>query len=1280
MRVGIDFRLLSYGRAHVNRGMGRFTQQQLREVLRLASGDEFVLLVDPGHDPELLLPEIAAAANVSRAELPPDLAAPGLPVTPWSFPAAPAAGPTTATLPTLRADTTGERDAPPRDLLRQSAALGALFADLGLDLFHASTPLAPATPDFWRCDGCALVATHYDLIPLLYPGHYFGAGNGARRGEESRYRRAASALRFADRLLAISQFARREAADHLGYPEARIDVAHPVADPCFRRLPPGEAEARLAGLRRRCRLDGEFVLAVSHLHHAKNLRTLLAAYALLPPPWRRRHPLVVAGDFDAQGLARLDGWLRDAGIAGETAVPGFVADEELAALYNAALCCVHPSRYEGFALPVLEAMSCGAPVVAGGTSAPVEVLDGAGLLVDAEDPAALARAMARLGDDGALRAELQGAGLARAAAFTPEGLGRATLDSYRRALAETAAVRTRPARRRRLAIWSPLPPQPTGVADYTAELTGELGRWADCELFVDDAVWPAPEVLDAWPVFHHGAFVRRDRWRRFDLVIYQMGASMFHLYMTEAVRQRPGLLVLHDLTWGYVRFDLYNAGWPPAEVRRDLLEGGGQAALSGYDAIATLDTGDRTAPTEAFLDRHMLLGALVGASLAQVVHLPRAPRELAALYPQAHVHGFPMGVEDPWLALDGGPGVAAAAGEEPLSGAPRAALRRQFDLPPGAFVVGVFGIVDPVKRVESAIRAIARLGAAAPPPLLVIAGRFRQPAYRRRILELAAELGVAARVRLFEDLAKPAFHRLLLACDAVVNLRFPFRKQMSATLMRAVAAGKPVAVSAVPDWDHFPASFCCRIPPGDDEAEALAAWLSGLAGDPAGAEAAGRAAREYYRSHATLERMSEHYRDVIDELIAQQAASGAPTPPGTAAAVTATQPSADGGRDAPGAAGASPAPAASVTAAGSSGAADPASASGSRPPIPPPNPDPAPASASRPSSSPRELEAAFARWDEVRSRSSLRLQAQGALPARAIGFLRRTARRIRDLGIAWDRESELLRALLDAVAAQHAQAAEIAAARGDIAAVRGDIAELAAGVERLAQAQAESAGAAAEIQQELAIRQHALAARFSGLALRQQAAEDSLLEHSHGLLAMEERLAARGTGAVPPPATGTAHPAPSSSAVPEASPQPAGNGAGGAGGFDRDLLARLLAALERQVPAMAQGVAVEVTVHGANGELRQVASEHFGERLSEQAAAYRYPNDSWVHIDMAAGSPHPVLLDNAAGRLARGGCFLLVTPPGEAAPAPHPRLRLASDLDLTASLGTPARVLVWEKV
>jgi glycosyltransferase involved in cell wall biosynthesis len=1549
MRFGIDFRFLSAGPAVVQRGMGRFTQQQLREVLRLAAArrHEFVLLLAADHDPDLLLPEIALAANVSRVGLPASLGA------------------------------ASERNAP-RDLLRHAAGLAQIIAELGLDVYHATTPFLAVDPPFWRCDSAALVATHYDLIPLVYRDHYF------RGAELDHYLRTTRALRFADRLLAISGFVRDEAALRLGIDRRRIDLAYPIAEPWFRPLAAAHTTALLGDLRLRCPLPAEFLLTVTHLHHSKNLLTLLRGYAERPASWRQRYPLVVAGDFDPEGRRSLAAWLREMDLEDQVVVPGMVADQELAALYNACHFFVMPSRYEGFGLPVLEAMSCGAAVVAADAAALPEVVGEAGLRVDPEDPASFAAAFERLAGESGLLPSLRSAALERAARFSPRQLGEATLECYQRAAAEARLARERRPDRLRLAIWSPLPPLASGISDYTAELIGALGRQtpaadpaaatvtaadpaadpaaaqtadptaaappplvshpgADIEIFVDDGYLPDQELTAAWPIHHYSAFERRQRWRRFDMVIYQMGASMYHVYMFEAVRRWPGLLVLHDLTLGYVRFELFAAGWPQAEIEREVLAAEGSAAHEDYEAIKRLAPGERTRATEELLNRHYMLRQMIDASRGEIVHLPRAAEELAERYPRSRAFAFPMGVEDPWVSdLAGG----------------AAAMRRRYGLPAGAFVIAAFGIADPVKRLEAAITALARLSAEAPGALLIVVGRFSRPAYRARLRDLARSLGLGERVRLFEQVAKGDFYRLLIACDAVVNLRFPFRKQMSATLMRALAAGKPVAISDVADWDHLPAAFCYRVNPHEDESAQLAEWLAGLARDPGRAAAIGTAARDYYLRHGTLERMADHYRSVIADLAApaspesgaarqptstaapaldasslrydkvceiedfrdpelgalirqifphQAAIRGAAFPAGAedrkqweiamgvrtlrrhgalrpdatllgvgagcelssfyltrhAARVIATDlyldPAAPAGRGetsalmltrpqelcpysyetwkltvqhmdgrvldfpddsfaglfaaaavepfgsladiaaaayemgrvlapggvasvcadfliagppAPGegagnrpigaagrllftperlrrtiveasglepvdelATGVSTATLATgrelsdvarqlhhgerklphlvlahqgtvfgsvhlalrktarypvtdnswarpsaalreqVARAATAGAArlgrllsgEPAPTPGApaaptpaiaatSPTAPTPAASPTPAAApippaARPDASPaarvERLEAALARWEEVRDRAALLVPDAGPA-ARACGFLRRTVRRIRDLGVAADREHVLLRAILDELTGD-GRAARVDTLSSALAGLKGEVA-------RLADLTAERQDLLGLLH-DISTRQNTLTARLANLSVRQDVADESLRGHSRSLLAVERML-------------------------PQEEEPRQGNGASGA--LCPEQVSRLLAAVEREVPALARGGAIEISAGGPHGAaLESAALAHFGPRAATHTTpgtACRPPNDAWLHIDLTPGAEYPILLDIVAGRLARGGLFLLVIAARKSPTGQHPTLRPAEEHDLSAELGAPARLLIWERV
>lgn len=824
MRIGIDYRMLSTGRMAVHRGMGRYTQQQLREVLRHDPANEYVLFFRADADASAILPEIAGAPNVSRALLPP--------------------------LGGLR----GEHLNRPEHLLRAAADLERAVEAQRLDLFHATTPcrLDDIVPPRW--DACPLVATHYDLIPLVYPEHYFHAGVDPNLWHD--YQRALRLVRGADRLLAISGFVRREAVEHLGVPPDRIDVAWPVADPCFRRLPDAERAAILAPLRARLGLEDGFLLAVSHLHYAKNLVALLDAYRLLPAAVRRALPLVLACSLDAGEREAVLAWAAARGIGereeknggdGRIVLTGFVTDEELVGLYNAATVFVHPSRYEGFGLPVLEAMKCGAPVIAGNASSLPEVVGEAGLLFDPEAPAELARALETLAGDAGLRRELGEKALARAAGFRADDLGRTTLAAYE-AACEGIVREVQPLH---IALFTPLPPQKSGIADYSAELLAEMAAWADVEVFVDDGISPDPELFALAAIHPFTEIERRAARRPFDAVLYQMGASFFHLYMLGPLLRWPGIVTLHDLTWGFVLLRVRSLCGDLPELRREVAASEGEGAAEALRQIEAGAPETLGARLEELFGRTPVLRRIVAGSRAQILHMPRPAAELAARYPEARPFAFPMGVEDPRRSL-------------PASGGNDA--RERYGLPAAGLLIGLFGVADPVKRIESVVRALARLAGELPGAALAVVGDFYDAAYQERLRRLAAELGLGSRVLFAGRVPARDFDLLLLASDVVVNLRFPFRQQMSATLMRAIAAGKPVIVTDVPEWGHFPADFCLRVAPDAGEVDALAAHLLRLARDPAARHAMAAAARRYYEESATPAHMAAGYRRVIAEV------------------------------------------------------------------------------------------------------------------------------------------------------------------------------------------------------------------------------------------------------------------------------------------------------------------------------------------------------------------------------------------------------------------------------
>ncbi|MCS6927334.1 MAG: glycosyltransferase family 4 protein [Candidatus Binatia bacterium] len=236
-----------------------------------------------------------------------------------------------------------------------------------------------------------------------------------------------AAVAWADALIAISQHTRQDLIERVGAPPDRVVVTYLAPNPlCRRETDP----AVLSSLRQRYRLPGAFILFVGSLEPRKNVARLLAAYAQLKATLRRDVHLVIAGGR---------GWLNDnirptvhdLGVAEQVHFLGYVPETDLPGLYSLAAVFAYPSLYEGFGLPVLEAMQCGTPVLTSNVSALPEVAGEAALLVTPTDVDDIAVGLARLLEDAALRAELSARGVARARLFSWERCAQETLAVYR---------------------------------------------------------------------------------------------------------------------------------------------------------------------------------------------------------------------------------------------------------------------------------------------------------------------------------------------------------------------------------------------------------------------------------------------------------------------------------------------------------------------------------------------------------------------------------------------------------------------------------------------------------------------------------------------------------------------------------------------------------------------------------------------------------------------------------------------------------------------------------
>jgi glycosyltransferase involved in cell wall biosynthesis len=324
-----------------------------------------------------------------------------------------AGGPWTELLPSVTVPVSARSRA--QWVLGEQTMLPRMAARAGVELLHSLASTAPAHGPFRR------VVTVHDLIYARYPEAHSGWREKGMRVL------VPLAARRSDRVIADSNSTRADLIELLGLSAERIDVV-PLGLGAGRRETP--MEERL--LRERLRLgDRRVLLSLSAKRPHKNLAALIGALARLPADER---PVLVLPGYPTWHEAELRERAEAAGVGADVRLIGWISSVELEGLWSIAEAFLFPSLYEGFGLPVLEAMARGVPVACSNSSSLPEVAGDAALLFDPHRESEIAEAMRRLLAEPELRGRLRALGRERAKLFSWERAARLTLESYSRAL------------------------------------------------------------------------------------------------------------------------------------------------------------------------------------------------------------------------------------------------------------------------------------------------------------------------------------------------------------------------------------------------------------------------------------------------------------------------------------------------------------------------------------------------------------------------------------------------------------------------------------------------------------------------------------------------------------------------------------------------------------------------------------------------------------------------------------------------------------------------------
>jgi glycosyltransferase involved in cell wall biosynthesis len=418
----------------------------------------------------------------------------------------------------------------------------------------------------------------------------------------------------------------------------------------------------------------------------------------------------------------------------------------------------------------------------------------------------------------------------------------------------------------RVAWFSPLPPDRSGIAAYSAELLLQLASRHEIEAFVDDgAGGPGAAGIDPIPgVLVRGAhdFPWRAATRPFDACVYQLGNQLCHAYIWPYMVRYPGLVVIHDGQLHHARAASLIAQGRLDDYRAEFSYCHPRAPRALHEVVIT---GLGGAVRSLYYD-HPMVRIPVEAARVAAVHNPMLAQELSDQIPGSRIVSIRQGVRD------------LTAGQTPFS----EALRAQLGIPADSMVLVAFGQITPEKRLWSVVKALGQLNVAglAPEPWLVCVGATADYYDVRRA---AAVAGIADRVVVTGYVPDRELGSYLALADACVCLRWPTGRETSASWLRCVAAGRPTIISDLahltevpvidprtmatlssgtqPPEDREPIGFVVEL---TDEVQMLRLAIRHLAESRPLREQLGEAAKRFWRRHQTIEIMAQDYEGLLE--------------------------------------------------------------------------------------------------------------------------------------------------------------------------------------------------------------------------------------------------------------------------------------------------------------------------------------------------------------------------------------------------------------------------------
>jgi len=634
-------------------------------------------------------------------------------------------------------------------------------------------------------------AVLYDLIPLVYKDFYL-----TNHIISQQYNRQLQLIRNCNCLLSISEHTKRDAIDLLNISHNRITNINGGIEDIFKKAQHTKSELKYMGI------EKKFVMYLGGVDFRKNMFAAIEAFALLPNNLKSNLQLVIVCAIDENTKYQIKNNAYNAGISENSLVlTGFISDEILVKLYNAASLFIFPSLYEGLGLPIVEAIRCGTPVLAGDNSSQPEAVGTEDALFDASSPQSIAEKIEYALNNPKWIKELKERQRRHADNFTWEKTAEKAWAAIEKNFAEfrknkcTTLISSRP----KIAWFTPLPPQETGIANYNASLIPHLMQDFNIDLVIDSGYSADDDYLSAnCSILSTGEFEAKYSLRTYDQCVYQIGNSPFHTYMFPFIEKYGGAVVLHEVYMdGIARFlDSQNSI-------------NGSFLLNAYLYAPELARQKELFHVDSAEYSHIrtiaLLSHILNSTDGVLVHSKHACNMLQEIMP---VHSCPITVSEHGASLP----ILLLESEKKQ-------LKSKLGIEDGKIICSTFGNIQRFKGIEDIIEALFQLS----------------PEMKRKIVFFFVGSCHEFNLKWFDELISKAslagldmrktgylddkfFLDYINVSDVALSLRTFSRGESSGALLHLLSRGIPAIVYDIGFFSEIDDNAVLKIPLSDTEA------------------------------------------------------------------------------------------------------------------------------------------------------------------------------------------------------------------------------------------------------------------------------------------------------------------------------------------------------------------------------------------------------------------------------------------------------------------------------